>query len=262
MAKRREELIKEGRSNDDSISFRFSFHFFLTYRETDSHRLIRNANPFESKRLALIPRSKRFERQSSYRACVYQEKRTGHLLIPTISLMNFVRSDESIIPAIISLSLCVDDGGICVCVCVCVGCVGTSKRGGACDRMNRTWLVAAIEASIKKSLENNPSTGRGEKERERYIASTSRIGFKFNSQLNLDRRKKDTASHALLAWFTITDHRIDLVCTYTSLGARVRACLIRRDWLDSRRSNSNTCEALYERRVARRNKSYCNESGL
>lgn len=119
MAKRREELIKEGRSNDDSISFRFSFHFFLTYRETDSHRLIRNANPFESKRLALIPRSKRFERQSSYRACVYQEKRTGRLLIPTISLMNFVRSDESIIPAIISLSLCVDDGGICVCVCVC-----------------------------------------------------------------------------------------------------------------------------------------------
>lgn len=91
----------------------------------------------------------------------------------------------------------------------------------------------------------------GGREREgstRYIASTSRIGFKFNSQLNFDRRKKDTASHALLAWFTITDRSIS--CTYTSVRARVRACLIRRDWLDSRRSNSNTCEALYERRVA------------
>lgn len=135
-------------------------------------------------------------------------------------------------------------------------------------RMNRTWLLATIEASVKKSLENNPSAGRGGRERKReregstrYIASTSRIGFKFNSQLNLDRRKKDTASHALLAWFTITDRSIS--CTYTSVRARVRACLIRRDWLDSRRSNSkHTCEALYEETRCRRNKSYCNESGL
>lgn len=68
--------------------------------------------------------------------------------------MNFVRSDESIIPAY--LSLCVDDG-----VFV------RQNGGGACDRMNRTWLLATIEASIKKSLENNPSAGRGEREAER-----------------------------------------------------------------------------------------------
>lgn len=52
-------------------------------------------------------------------------------------------------------------------------------------RMNRTWLLATIEASVKKSLENNPSAGRGERERKRRIDEIHREHVEDRIQIQL-----------------------------------------------------------------------------
>lgn len=88
--------------------------------------------------------------------------------------MNFVRSGESIIPAY--LSLCVDDG---------VYSYVKTRR-----RLHESYMAGCNDrgCSIKKSLENNPSAGRGgregEREKDRRDTSRARRGSDSNSTHN------------------------------------------------------------------------------
>lgn len=126
--------------------------------------------------------------------------------------------------------------------------------------MNRRWLVRTVEVWIKKRSKTVLARTRSRERSTRYIASTSTIEFKFNSQLNFDHRKRRYGESCFIGFATITDEPIS--CTCTHVHECVHACLIRRDWLDSRRSNSNACEAYTREARCTRNKSYCNESGL
>lgn len=166
--------------------------------------------------------------------------------------MNFVRSGESIIPAY--LSLCVDDG---------VYSYVKTRR-----RLHEPYMAGCNDrgCSIKKSLENNPSAGRGgrEGERERRIDEIHREHVEDRIQIQLTIKLRSPKKEYRESCFIglVHHHRpIDLVHVYE------RSCACARVPNKTRLVRFPSIEFEYLRSIirearCRRNKSYCNESGL